>query len=144
MRPPMLPPSLPGPISAPDMDGTHDFTLECGLFQEQVIDFMYRDLTPEDFEELCKLDEKVKKTNVVERNVVDSLPRVLGKDLKDGNNECSICLGKISTTAYARQLPCKHAFHEKCITKWLTTCKSSCPLCQASISTSAGDKTIVL
>jgi hypothetical protein len=31
------------------------------------------------------------------------------------------------------KLPCRHAFHSGCISRWLTQCKNTCPLCQAPI-----------
>jgi len=105
--------------------------LPCGLFQDEVIDIMYRDLKPEDFDVLNKLDELVPKRNIVQRNLVDSLPRVVAGDV--GCAECGVCLQPVEANSRVVQLPCRHAFHEKCISKWLTQCKNTCPLCSKLI-----------
>merc|ERR1719456_1804538 len=54
-----------------DVDGYHDMVLPCGLFQDEVIELMYRDLSPEDFEMLSKLDERLPKRNTAQRSIVD-------------------------------------------------------------------------
>jgi len=43
--------------------------------------------------------------------------------------DCTICQQKLTTGA--AQLPCRHAFHGSCITKWLKQ-SPSCPVCRAS------------
>ena len=30
-------------------------------------------------------------------------------------------------------LPCRHNYHKKCISKWLTEGKASCPICNATL-----------
>lgn len=118
---------------SPD-DGYHDMVLPCGLFQEEVIDIMYRDLKPEDFEMLNKLDERVPKRNTVQRNIVERLPRVAVRDC--GSSECGVCLVGLDPHARVVQLPCRHAFHPACISKWLTQCRNTCPLCSTPIDQS--------
>lgn len=113
-----------GPV---DVDGYHDMVLPCGLFQDEVIEIMYRDLSPEDFETLCKLDEKLPKRNTAQRSIVDRLPRALARDC--GATECRVCLAEFEPTCPVVKLPCRHAFHKACISKWLTQCKNTCPLC---------------
>jgi hypothetical protein len=105
----------------------HDMVLPCGLFQDEVIELMYRDLSPEDFETLCKLDERLPKKNTAQRNLVDRLPRAIARDC--GATECMVCLAEFEPTSHVVKLPCRHAFHRACISKWLTQCKSTCPLC---------------
>lgn len=119
-------------VGPADDDGYHDMILPCGLFQEEVIDIMYRDLSPEDFEALCKLDERVPRRNTAQRNLVDGLPRTLAKD--SGSTECGVCLGELEPNSSVVQLPCKHAFHPACVTRWLTQCKNTCPLCTCPIN----------
>merc|ERR1719456_1969479 len=118
------PPSRRMPV---DSDGYHDMVLPCGLFQDEVIDIMYRDLSPEDFEMLSKLDERLPKRNTAQKNIIDRLPRCLGRDC--GSTECRVCLADFEPTALVVKLPCRHAFHRACIHKWLTQCKNQCPLC---------------
>ena len=45
---------------------------------------------------------------------------------------CSICYDSITTDQ--KTLPCKHAFHHRCIQRWLGTGKNTCPLCRASVT----------
>jgi len=115
-------------------DGYHDMILPCGLFQDEVIEIMYRDLKPEDFDMLNKLDERLPRRNIVQRNLVDRLPRCLAADC--GCSECGVCLAELEPGARVVQLPCRHGFHPTCISKWLTQCKNTCPLCSAPIDVS--------
>lgn len=108
-----------------------DMILPCGLFQEEVIDLMHRDLRPEDFEMLSKLDERLPKRNVAHSDFVDILPRITAKDC--GVSECRVCLTEVAPTTVLAKLPCGHAFHPGCISKWLTQCKNTCPLCSKPI-----------
>jgi len=114
-----------------DEDGYRDMVLPCGLMQDEVIDIMYRDLNPEDFEALCKLDERVPKRNTAHWNIMDRLPRVPACEC--GVTECGICLAELDANVPLVKLPCRHAFHSGCISRWLTQCKNTCPLCQAPI-----------
>mmetsp|Transcript_46610 Transcript_46610/g.101524 ORF Transcript_46610/g.101524 Transcript_46610/m.101524 type:complete len:385 (+) Transcript_46610:88-1242(+) len=115
----------------PDGDGYHDMILPCGLFQEEVIELMYRDLNPEDYDLLNKLDERVSKKNTMGRNAVERLPRRLAKECEC--TQCGICLAEVGPKVQVAQLPCRHAFHPACISRWLTQCKSSCPLCSTPL-----------
>lgn len=114
-----------------DESGYHDMVLPCGLFQEEVIELMYRDLQPEDYDLLNKLDERVSKKNIMGRNSVDKLPRQLAQECDC--TQCGICLAEVPPSAHVVQLPCRHAFHPACISRWLTQCKSTCPLCFSPI-----------
>jgi len=104
--------------------------LPCGLKQDQAFDLMSRDLTPEDFEMLSALDEGLPKRGIAEKDVVDSLPRMV---VHDGAKECGVCLSALEKDSDAVELPCKHYFHAACISKWLTECKNACPICAAPI-----------
>jgi len=129
-----LPRSAPLHMGPADEEGYHDMVLPCGLLQDQVIDIMYRDLNPEDFEALCKLDERLPKRNTARWNVMDRLPRSTAGEC--GVTECGVCLAELDANAVVAKLPCKHAFHPQCISRWLTQCKNTCPLCQAPIQQS--------
>lgn len=119
------------PRGTGDEEEFGDIMLPCGLFQDEVIDIMYRDLKPEDFDMLNKLDERVPKRNIVQRNLVESLPRIPACD--SGCTECGVCLSEMEPNLRVVQLPCRHAFHTQCISKWLTQCKNTCPLCSKLI-----------
>lgn len=45
-------------------------------------------------------------------------------------SDCSICLETVSKPG--RILPCRHAFHEACIARWLHD-HEQCPLCRATV-----------
>jgi len=105
--------------------------LPCGLGVNEAVSMMHRELTPEDYEKLCKLDENIPKQDTLQQGQVDCLPRFRPDS---AGVECKICLSEIDRTTEAVQLPCSHAFHVPCITRWLTQCKNSCPLCSAEIT----------
>lgn len=117
-----------------DLPGSSQYrerVLDCGLRQDQAFDLMSRDLTPEDFETLSALDEKIPKRNTADQGVVDKLARKLFHD--GAGKECGVCLSALDKNSDAVELPCKHCFHSACISKWLTECKNACPICQAPI-----------
>jgi len=49
-----------------------------------------------------------------------------------GVDKCGICLTQFKEGALASLLQCHHAFHERCLTKWLMRSRT-CPLCRLSI-----------
>ncbi|KAJ2018041.1 E3 ubiquitin-protein ligase rnf38 [Coemansia sp. RSA 2337] len=46
------------------------------------------------------------------------------------SNTCGICLNDYFNNDLVVNLPCKHAFHDQCITQWLST-SDKCPFCSA-------------
>lgn len=128
--PQVIPPAQPTPA---DEELFFDVVLPCGLHQNQAMDLMYRELVPEDFELLSKLDENLPRRNTVQRDSVDLLPYV-SADMLEAGATCGVCLSEFDSTERAVILPCGHSFHSKCISKWLTQFKNSCPLCSAPIS----------
>ncbi|KAJ1768523.1 hypothetical protein IW140_005494 [Coemansia sp. RSA 1813] len=50
---------------------------------------------------------------------------------------CAICLGKYAQKDLLRLLPCKHAFHQRCIDTWLLSKDMTvhCPVCKSNINT---------
>lgn len=64
--------------------------------------------------------------------------RKLDDDLlsSDGENSCSICIENMHKGDEAVVLPCKHWFHDECVTLWLKQ-HNTCPVCRRPIEGSA-------
>lgn len=97
----------------------------------ELVRLQYRELTPEDYELLCLLDETLPKRGTASVNLVSRLPCLLACDCDA--TECQICLGELQNHTRVSRLPCNHVFHPECIQKWLTQCNGTCPLCLSSI-----------
>lgn len=62
------------------------------------------------------------------RAEIDSLTPYIHTNEKDART-CVICLSKFELKAKIRPLPCNHAFHAKCVDKWLRA-NRTCPICR--------------
>ncbi|GAB2250470.1 hypothetical protein Droror1_Dr00016720 [Drosera rotundifolia] len=69
-------------------------------------------------------------TPPTQKQVIESLPVVK----VDNNMQCAVCLDDFEPGAEAKEIPCKHKFHEKCILPWLEM-HSSCPVCRHQLPT---------
>jgi len=96
----------------------------------------YRDLRPEDFDLLSKLDEGVPRRGTAPPGLVERLPRMRARNC--GSAECGVCLAAFSPDLEVVRLPCRHAFHTECISRWLTEFRSTCPLCAAPVKGAEG------
>lgn len=72
-------------------------------------------------------------------NLIDKLDIKKYKKCKADDIECCICYSNISKSEYIRELNCNHAFHKKCIDKWLLISMKekeiiSCPICRTTIN----------
>ncbi|XAR57505.1 hypothetical protein NMG60_11025670 [Bertholletia excelsa] len=56
--------------------------------------------------------------------------------LNTEDSECCICLYKYMEGAELCRLPCKHHFHQQCVSRWLRI-NATCPLCKFNISNRA-------
>ncbi|CAM8886554.1 unnamed protein product [Rhodiola kirilowii] len=68
-------------------------------------------------------------TPPAKKEAVGAMPTVKVKD----NLQCSICLDDFEMGADAKEMPCKHKFHDGCIFRWLEL-HSSCPVCRYQLS----------
>lgn len=96
-----------------------------GLSLDILKDLQTRDLTPEDYELLLRLDEQVSK-KTIHQNKVESFETLVIQEEEEGS--CSICMCEYEKDEIIRVLPCKHKFHKECIDHWLTNNSTKCPL----------------
>ena len=107
------------------------------MSEEQILDMMTREITPEDFEMLLLLDEtNDKKYKTVQKDVFERFDRVPAP--KDKNYECRVCLEPVCDSLEGEQMCtrvpcCQRVFHQGCIKKWLTEYSKTCPSCRASL-----------
>lgn len=107
--------------------------VDCGLTAQQLNDLMSRDLTPEDYELLLRLDSTVK-PKTLSSHAIDALPsRTVASGsplLRTADERCAICMSGFEPGERVKELPrCRHVFHGDCITQWLSTSSTRCPLC---------------
>ncbi|EON63618.1 hypothetical protein W97_02846 [Coniosporium apollinis CBS 100218] len=70
-------------------------------------------------------------------SAIKSLPKrkVTPEDMgAEGRADCSICMDEVNIGELVTQLPCRHWFHEQCVTMWLSE-HDTCPHCRKSIVT---------
>lgn len=99
-------------------------------------ELQFRDVRPEDYELLGRLDEQVEKpaSTLCTVEQVNKFRLFAVCDIPtqaDDEIECSICLCLLEEGDQGRQLPCcaNALFHDDCITKWLTQTRNTCPAC---------------
>eukprot|EP00898_Chlorokybus_atmophyticus_P006277 jgi/Chlat1/6650/Chrsp49S06124 len=93
-----------------------------------------RDFTEADYEALLALDENQAHGSGggASQEAIDSLPTHTIKASDAKLEPCAICLDDIEVRNVVRRMPCLHAFHKKCIDKWLRR-KNECPVCKARL-----------
>lgn len=82
----------------------HGSRLACGLSSAEVSDLLFRDITPEDYEILLRLDDTVSRPTA-SASSIDSLEKASGKDLL--GESCSVCLMLFEESDVAAVLPCR-------------------------------------
>lgn len=106
-----------------------------GADYQDYSELLFRDITPEDYDLLLRLDESVRRRSA-SRKSVDALPRVQSK--KVVGEVCTVCLEGFRLGDVVLSLPaCKHNFHQECVSKWLLQCNRTCPLCNVEVFSSA-------
>jgi hypothetical protein len=108
----------------------------CGLTYQQIFELQTRELSPEDYELLSRLDEKVEK-KTLRKEQVETFPsfEVTNDNIQQFSDPCSICMSNHEVGDIVKTIPCgnNHTFHSQCIDQWLTTSSVSCPLCKVSL-----------
>ncbi|XP_048235400.1 E3 ubiquitin-protein ligase SIRP1 [Ricinus communis] len=64
-------------------------------------------------------------TPPAQKEAIEALPTVTIKN----TSQCSVCLDDFEIGTEAKEMPCKHRFHDVCILPWLEL-HSSCPVCR--------------
>lgn len=64
-------------------------------------------------------------TPPAQKEAIEALPTVKVEE----NLQCSVCLDNFDSGSEAKEMPCKHKFHDGCILPWLEI-HSSCPVCR--------------
>mmetsp|Transcript_17295 Transcript_17295/g.54106 ORF Transcript_17295/g.54106 Transcript_17295/m.54106 type:complete len:139 (+) Transcript_17295:1-417(+) len=52
--------------------------------------------------------------------------------------ECELCLEEYQDGEELMRLPCLHVFHSACVTPWLLSKSSCCPVCQTDLCEAVG------
>lgn len=95
-------------------------------YLEFLIQLQHRDITPEDYEFLTRLDERIKKKTLDE----EILKKLRTETVENTYHDecCGICLDCYHIGCLVRYLPCGHRFHAECIDNWLKNQSVNCPL----------------
>nr|VDC87781.1 unnamed protein product [Brassica oleracea] len=75
---------------------------------------------------LAENDPNRQGTPPARKEAVEALPTV---KVTEPLLQCSVCLDEFERGVEAKEMPCKHKFHVKCIVPWLEI-HSSCPVCR--------------
>ncbi|XP_028394944.1 uncharacterized protein LOC114519084 [Dendronephthya gigantea] len=97
---------------------------------EDVVDFLLglqdREITPEDYDLLLRLDASVPTKTVSEERIASlKHEEVLEQHVADS---CGVCMEDYQIGETRKILPCKHVFHANCIDTWLRHNSTKCPL----------------
>ncbi|CAH8377194.1 unnamed protein product [Eruca vesicaria subsp. sativa] len=84
---------------------------------------------------LAENDPNRQGTPPARKEVVEALPTV---KITEALLQCSVCLDEFERGVEAKEMPCKHKFHVKCIVPWLEL-HSSCPVCRFELPSGNGD-----
>ncbi|CAF1935186.1 unnamed protein product [Rotaria magnacalcarata] len=109
----------------------NDYTLQNSIsFDDAMIAFLLdmqnRDLSPNDYEMLLRLDECVQR-KTVDASALDRLPTTNVSE-SHLNDLCTICMETYALGQQIKTLPCTHIFHVHCIETYLKEFSVQCPL----------------
>jgi len=97
------------------------------LYRLLMRELQTRDITPEDYDLLLRLDEEIPKKNILS---VEAVETVLEAAQPGTDHECAICVCDLEEGEPATRLRCcGYVYHRCCIQQWLTMGKATCPMC---------------
>ncbi|UJR26685.1 hypothetical protein I4U23_008001 [Adineta vaga] len=91
-----------------------------------LLEMQNRDLSPEDYEMLLRLDERIQR-KTVHTSILDTLPTVTVNEIHL-DDHCTICMENYTLGQKLKLLPCTHVFHCGCIETYLKEFSIQCPL----------------
>ncbi|XP_022323162.2 uncharacterized protein LOC111124526 [Crassostrea virginica] len=97
-----------------------------GAIVNVLISLQHRDLTPEDYELLLRLDEQVAPKTVSSNTIKNFTMETIGETV--AGELCAICMEVYEVGQTRKFLPCSHHFHSSCIEMWLTNSSVNCPI----------------
>ncbi|CAN6293153.1 unnamed protein product [Urochloa humidicola] len=92
-------------------------------------------------EQLAENDPNRYGTPPAAKSALSSLPDVVVTDAMVAaaeGAECAVCKEDLSPGEVAKQMPCKHIYHNDCIVPWLEL-HNSCPICRFELPTDDPD-----
>ncbi|XP_028394622.1 uncharacterized RING finger protein ECU07_0330-like [Dendronephthya gigantea] len=91
-----------------------------------LLSLQFRDVTPEDYEFLLRLDESIPTKTVPEKRLASLTEDETSEE--HANELCSVCIESYELGQTRKTLPCGHVFHSNCIETWLRKSSTKCPL----------------
>ena len=91
-----------------------------------LVSLQHRDLTPEDYEILLRLDD-----SIAPKTIDKSLLCLFKTDLVTETTVgelCAVCMDHYEIGQTRKFLPCDHVFHQHCIDMWLENSSRNCPI----------------
>ena len=99
---------------------------EMGDIVDFLLSLQFREVTPEDYDFLLRLDESVPAKTVSNKRLASLREEEVNE--KHIHELCGICMENYQVGESRKILPCEHAFHSGCIDTWLGQSSTKCPL----------------
>uniref|UniRef100_A0A2P2KUF9 RING-type E3 ubiquitin transferase n=1 Tax=Rhizophora mucronata TaxID=61149 RepID=A0A2P2KUF9_RHIMU len=91
-------------------------------------------------QQLAENDPNRYGTPPASKSAIDALPtiKISEESLDSEMNQCAVCKDEFEKGAEAKQMPCKHIYHNDCLIPWLEL-HNSCPVCRYELPTDDAD-----
>ncbi|KVI07460.1 Zinc finger, RING/FYVE/PHD-type [Cynara cardunculus var. scolymus] len=91
-------------------------------------------------QQLAENDPNRYGTPPASKSAVQNLPniKITNELLESDYSDCAVCKDSFELDEEAKQLPCKHIYHQDCIIPWLEL-HNSCPVCRYELPTDDPD-----